>query len=378
MRHSLKAAPYHMTVAMLEGILKQLRREGVESIRFVHFEGRGDPLMNPWMGDLIKVTKKAYPSAFTKVTTHGSYPFKPWVVESGLDLLRASIDGAFPESYEKYRVGGKLETALKFLREIRDARRRAGSRLQIEWKYILFEWNDSDQEMQHAAKLARDLDVRLRFTLTHSPGKSLRFPDQESLNKVLRRVAPDAAAETTFQLRKKDDSADVGAVVSEHVAALLSLAIEELRRSDEASALTRISKALEHDPGLDLESSGLSAGELLKHTFREILTRAKYPSTLSGFAAVYREIGCRRQSSRLLRRYLRLAPAASDSSEVLEHLRLQRRDELSRIAWRVRTFVSRAQQASVSYIQAGFRWLRLTGRLRTRIRNALGVFRTGF
>ena len=190
LRHSLKDPPYHMTVPMLDGLLRQLRNDGVESIRLVHFEGRGDPLMNPWMGELVKLTKAVYPDAFTKVTTHGSYPYKPWIVESGLDLLRVSIDGAFPENYEKYRVGGNLATALEFLRRTRDARRHAAAKLQVEWKYILFEWNDSDEEIRHAAELARDLDVRLRFTLTHSPGKSQRFPDQHSLLAVLPRLAP--------------------------------------------------------------------------------------------------------------------------------------------------------------------------------------------
>src|SRR5712691_9041489 len=111
-----------MSVAMLDGLLRQLQREGVDSIRVVHFEGRGDPLMNPDMGELVKLTKKAYPDAFTIVTTHGSYPYKAWIVESGLDQLRVSIDGAFPENYEKYRVGGNMATDVEILRKIGDAR----------------------------------------------------------------------------------------------------------------------------------------------------------------------------------------------------------------------------------------------------------------
>src|SRR5207247_6751152 len=97
---NLKDPPYHMSNAMLKGLLQQLRNEGVESVKVVHFEGRGDPLMNPNMGELIAVTKSEYPNAFTMATTHGSYPYKAWTVESGLDLLRVSIDGAFPENYK--------------------------------------------------------------------------------------------------------------------------------------------------------------------------------------------------------------------------------------------------------------------------------------
>ncbi len=164
-RHELKHPPYHMSTIMLEGVLRQLRKEGVESIRVVHFEGRGDPLMNPHFTELVTMTKSFYPGAFVMATTHGSYSNKVGLVESGLDLLRVSIDGAFPRNYEKYRVGGNLATVLEFLRQIRDAKRELRKPLQVEWKYILFEWNDTDQEIRRAAELASELDVRLHFTL---------------------------------------------------------------------------------------------------------------------------------------------------------------------------------------------------------------------
>src|SRR5207248_11755145 len=69
-----------------------------------------------------------------------------------LDLLRVSIDGAFPENYERYRVGGNLNTVLQFLKTLRIARRQHGRSLQVEWKYILFEWNDSDDEIRRAIR----------------------------------------------------------------------------------------------------------------------------------------------------------------------------------------------------------------------------------
>ena len=42
LRRDLKDAPYHLTVPTLQALLNQLRSEGIESIRLVHFEGRGD------------------------------------------------------------------------------------------------------------------------------------------------------------------------------------------------------------------------------------------------------------------------------------------------------------------------------------------------
>jgi hypothetical protein len=66
---------------------------------------------------------------------------------------------------EKYRVGGNLEKALCFLRNLRNERHRSKTRMKVIWKYILFEWNDSDEEMQHAASLATELECDLLFVL---------------------------------------------------------------------------------------------------------------------------------------------------------------------------------------------------------------------
>jgi wyosine [tRNA(Phe)-imidazoG37] synthetase (radical SAM superfamily) len=194
-----------MTPEMLEGLLRQLQDEGVQAIETIHFEGRGDPLLNPAMGELIKITKHLYPRAFTMATTHGSYRYFPWIVDSGLDLLRVSIDGAYADSYRKYRVGGDFERTLAFLKQVRDERERCGSHLRVMWKYILFEWNDSDDEIRHAAQLASELRAELNFVLTYSPGRSKRFPDKESLKRV-KWVAPDAGFEITFQMKSPDDA----------------------------------------------------------------------------------------------------------------------------------------------------------------------------
>src|SRR5947207_9463801 len=136
-RHNLKTPPYNMTPALLDGLLRQLHSEGVEDIRFIHFEGRGDPLLNSQLPDLIESSRSHFPKSLIGITTHCSYPYMPWIVRSELDLLRVSVDGATPESYVKYRVGGSFERVMVFLSKLRDDRTRVGSRLRVEWKYIL-------------------------------------------------------------------------------------------------------------------------------------------------------------------------------------------------------------------------------------------------
>jgi molybdenum cofactor biosynthesis enzyme MoaA len=113
-----------MPLTAFGALLRQLKAEGVERIGIVHFEGRGDPLVNPELGKMVELTRALYPVATTMVTTHGSYRYKDWIVEGALDILRVSIDGSFPENYAKYRVGGDFNLVMKFLQTLQSERLR--------------------------------------------------------------------------------------------------------------------------------------------------------------------------------------------------------------------------------------------------------------
>jgi hypothetical protein len=45
------------------------------------------------------------------------------------------------------------------------------------WQYILFEWNDGDEEIARARTLAAEAGARLSFVVTHTPGASRRYVD---------------------------------------------------------------------------------------------------------------------------------------------------------------------------------------------------------
>ena len=56
------------------------------------------------------------------------------------------------------------------------------------WRYILFDWNDSDEEMARARELAREIGVdQFRWLLTDRPpdGLSKRFvPGSAELERI--------------------------------------------------------------------------------------------------------------------------------------------------------------------------------------------------
>ena len=319
-RRDLKDPPFNMPAEVYKCLLRTLFRDVVRQIRFVHFEGRGDPLMNPGLGEMIRATKELYPYAFTKVTTHGNYPFRSWILESGLDLLRLSIDGAFPETYSKYRVGGTLDAALDLMRNISDQRRRTGASLRMEWKYLLFEWNDSDEEMLEAARLADEVDADLRFCLTHSPGRSNRIPDLTTLGSVLTRLGIDASPDLTFQLKPDPSNAYGDAVVGEHCEALLHRALRLLKSGDTTGCSKHLNEALRLDPRLDCGISGGRQDGLSMHGLWLEAGKIRHPSTASALANIAFELQEAATAEVLFRRYLAMAPTAPDREKVDELL----------------------------------------------------------
>src|SRR5262249_33857897 len=93
------------------------------------------------------------------------------LVHSGIDEVTFSIDGARPESYAAYRRRGDFGKAFANLTSAAAAKRAAGRDLPfLNWRYILFTHNDSDEEMDLARRMADDIGVdRLCWEITDHP-----------------------------------------------------------------------------------------------------------------------------------------------------------------------------------------------------------------
>lgn len=318
-RKGLVEPPYNMPPEVFQALLVQLKRDGIQDIRIVHFEGRGDPLVNPGLGSMVKSVRELYPGAETMVTTHASYPYRPWLVSSGLHVLRLSVDGARAESYARYRWGGDFGTVIRFMTALRDDRRRSNSTLKVYWKYILFEWNDSDEEMEAAARMAKELDVSLVFVLTHTPGRSLRFTLSESLQTVLDRVAPEALIEQTFPLRQPDVLSSESEICES-----LGVARNLIRIGDDRNAVGVIAQALERDCG-QRPRSIVSGRQLIYDYIPLVLESGTYPAALAALAEIVFAWGRPDEGIKLLRKYLRVATDLSVSDRLWLALRLSLR-----------------------------------------------------
>lgn len=138
----------------LAALLKRYSPYAIEML----FYNYGEPLLNLNTPRLIRMAKSCL-MATSISTTLSVRRFDPEAyVESGLDLMNLSIDGATQPVYERFRRTGDLELVLGNLRKLVDARRRLGKHYPIlAWNFLAFEHNV--HEIPLAARLARKLGV---------------------------------------------------------------------------------------------------------------------------------------------------------------------------------------------------------------------------
>jgi radical SAM family protein/iron-sulfur cluster protein len=149
---------------------------GASLIR-IDFFNYGEAFLHKRAIEMCEYIKTRFPSIYLYTSTNGlafTEAQARRLVRSGIDEVTFSIDGATPEVYGRYRQRGRFETAVANLRAMADEKRRTGRDLPfLNWRYILFMWNDSDEQMNRARMLAADVGVdRLCWELTDHPEDS--------------------------------------------------------------------------------------------------------------------------------------------------------------------------------------------------------------
>jgi radical SAM protein with 4Fe4S-binding SPASM domain len=105
---------------MLEvNLFKKTIDELAETLLYLIFYFQGEPYLNPHFLELVNYASKK--KIYTATSTNAHYlndENAKATVESGLDRLIISIDGTTQETYEAYRVGGKLTKVLEGTKNI--------------------------------------------------------------------------------------------------------------------------------------------------------------------------------------------------------------------------------------------------------------------
>ncbi len=140
----------------------------------IDFFNYGEAFLHKRAVEMCEYIKSQFPHVYLYTSTNGlalSEEQARRLVHSGIDEVTFSIDGARAESYVQYRQRGKFDVAMRNLRAMAAEKRDSGRDLpHINWRYILFKWNDSDEEMELARQLAVEMGVdRLCWEITDHP-----------------------------------------------------------------------------------------------------------------------------------------------------------------------------------------------------------------
>lgn len=128
-------------------------------VRLYHM---GETWLHPRWFEFCRFLKAANPALTLFTSTSGMLlntddKLRP-VVDAGIDHVMFSVHGAFQASAEAYM--GKtfrIDTAFAAARGLIKLRGAHSAKPLVSWKYLLFEWNDSDEEIAAAQWLLDDI-----------------------------------------------------------------------------------------------------------------------------------------------------------------------------------------------------------------------------
>ena len=128
----------------------------------------GEAFLNPWLSDILKIAWER--GVDLRVSTGANLNHvRPNVLEAvvkyRLRAMTCSIDGATPQSYAKYRVGGDFDRVIANIRAINAFKRQYNSPYPaLTWQFIVFGHNE--HEIAAARTMARSLGMAFQSKLS--------------------------------------------------------------------------------------------------------------------------------------------------------------------------------------------------------------------
>lgn len=140
-------------------LFKNTINELAKTLSYLTFYFQGEPYLHPQFLDLVHYASSR--KIYTATSTNAHYlseAMAKHTIESGLDRIIISIDGTSQETYEAYRIGGKLDKVLEGARNI------------IRWKkelksltpFVVFQFlvvKQNEHQIDAVHKLAKEIGV---------------------------------------------------------------------------------------------------------------------------------------------------------------------------------------------------------------------------
>jgi hypothetical protein len=167
-----------MDLAKLSRMADLVHELGLEQLFYLNL---GEPFLSPNIGQELPLLRQKNPDCRIQISTNGIVLNTDAKREAALSASHicfsiAGVNDAMLKKYEHYGSFEKAYANLKALVEYRNAR--GLTQPVLEWKYLLFNWDDRRETIAQAVELAKAAGVdMISFWPTHNPfyGYSFRY-----------------------------------------------------------------------------------------------------------------------------------------------------------------------------------------------------------
>lgn len=159
-----------MPVREMEQMADLVRRLGMKQLFYLNL---GEPFLSPTIGEELPMLRKKNPDCRIVTSTNGVLLNTDAKREAALNFshILFSVHGISNEMLERYMHRGHFEKAYEAMRLMAEYRNARGLTQPIlEWKYLLFNWNDHPQHIERAIAMAQAARVDfISFWPTNNP-----------------------------------------------------------------------------------------------------------------------------------------------------------------------------------------------------------------
>ena len=148
-----------MSLRDMERVSKIVRENRIFTVNFFSL---GEPFLSKHVLEEVSILKGDNPFLHIVTSTNGINLNNEKKIEAALMMshIYFSIDGASQESVAKYQIGADFEHSYHNMKNLVEKRDKAGLFMPfIEWKYVVFPWNDSIEEIEKAIALAKEAKI---------------------------------------------------------------------------------------------------------------------------------------------------------------------------------------------------------------------------
>jgi len=155
----LRSGALSLSLGNVEKIALLLKEHQIESLYYFNL---GEPFLPTDILEQIKIIRRYNPDIRIITSTNGQLLKGNDKIEAALmmDYIIVSLDGVTQETVSRYQIGASFENGYQNMATlVAERNKHNGKTPIIEWKYVVFRWNDQPKYIVRAIELAKKANV---------------------------------------------------------------------------------------------------------------------------------------------------------------------------------------------------------------------------